>query len=85
MQQKPRQKSTVARYRDMGASEIEFHPDGSVKSVKFAGSSRAPEKVESTEDKIAKDKAKREPRVDAMELAERLMSDTRKGAENGKA
>ncbi len=77
-----RVKTVIASYKAMGASEVELDPNtGKVVRVKFfEPKSKAPPKPEpSTAEKMAKDREDRNPRVDAVELAEKLIMDRNHG------
>lgn len=71
-----RPKRTLETYRDMGASSVKFHPDGSIAEVVFAPKVERYEKPKLTvEQAIAKDREYRNPRRDALELAEEILNE----------
>jgi hypothetical protein len=72
-------KEIIAECQSAGVTQIETHPDGSIAKLVF-GHQRTQKPEPTPQERIIADKEKREPRRNAMELAEELISDIRKEA-----
>jgi hypothetical protein len=65
--------------KQSGATEVELHPDGSIARMVF-GQRQVEPKRKTRAEEIAEDKKRRNPRRDAMELADAILKDKNPGA-----
>ena len=70
----------IRQCKEAGCSEVELHPDGSIARLVFSSASKVEKKKKTNAELMEEDRKKRNPRRDAMELADAILRDKNPGA-----
>jgi len=70
----------IRQCKEANCTEVELHPDGSIARMVFSSTVKAEKKKKTNAELIEEDRKKRNPRRDAMELADAIIRDKNPGA-----